>query len=150
MRCKPLFILWLATFALPLFSCKPGIGGGSTFHDPDKDVHVAGSKVVVTQEFAIWGSGSKRASRRFSDIFLIVSLNGADPQQVLFVLVSEDPDGRARMQATFDVGKGDVELKYTFEHSLDGVKNRVGAERARGDLRPFVLLIGKEERDRSK
>jgi hypothetical protein len=105
-----------------LGGCLAG-GGGLTHLPPDH--FSSGQPTELKLAFSVWGAGSGRLDRRYTDVICLYQVNDSGALQRLNGTVVSADEKRMAMKfilPALDLKKGD-EVIYHFEMLFDGQKN---------------------------
>lgn len=101
---------------------RPG-GGGTVHIHPDEILSNQPTELKIS--FSVWGAGSGRLDRRYTDVACIYRINeSGDPHRLTGSVISADHEN---MEMKFLIPPLDLKLddsvEYAFEMLFDGHKN---------------------------
>jgi len=119
--------LFVLLFALLGGCYRPG--GGGTTHHPPEEIR-SGQPTDLKLTFTVWGAGTGRLDRRYTDVVCIYQINQTGSEHRVRGRVIAADDKNMEMQFTIpplDLKTGDSVL-YRFEMLFDGHANSRGTE----------------------
>ena len=104
-------------------------GGGGTTHHPPGEIR-SGQSTDLKLTFGVWGAGTGRLDRRYTDVVCIYQINPTGPEHRVRGKVVTADDKNMEMLFTIpplDLKSGDS-VQYRFEMLFDGYQNSRATE----------------------
>src|ERR1019366_5434021 len=112
----------LASICLALSSCA---GGGGSVHIPPKSIHI-GQPTTLTMELSVWGAGSGKLSKRYTDIQCHYRIAGSENFFALPMTPTTETADHLTVECvipSLPAKLGD-KLEYYIDEEFDGVYNK--------------------------